>query len=147
MRKIFSYFVVTLLLLGACTEKFVEPDQEAAGEKPASRMCAAADILDKQLAADPRLRAKMESIEEHTRRAIESGRINAQGKIEIPVVVNVIYKTTAQNISDAQIQSQIDVLNEDFNAINADVTNTPAAFAGLVADVDIQFVLLAINRK
>jgi hypothetical protein len=31
------------------------------------------------------------------------------GKIEIPVVVNVLYRTAAENISDAQIQSQIDV--------------------------------------
>jgi tRNA1(Val) A37 N6-methylase TrmN6 len=40
------------------------------------------------------------------------------GKIQIPVVVNVLYRTTSENISTAQIQSQIDILNEDFNALN-----------------------------
>jgi tRNA1(Val) A37 N6-methylase TrmN6 len=29
-----------------------------------------------------------------------------------------MYCTAAENISDAQIQSQIDVLNDDFNATN-----------------------------
>jgi hypothetical protein len=38
-----------------------------------------------------------------------------------PVIVNVLYRTAAENISDAQIQSQIDVLNDDFNATNSDL--------------------------
>jgi tRNA1(Val) A37 N6-methylase TrmN6 len=44
-----------------------------------------------------------------------TGRI-VNGKIEIPVNVNVLYRTAAENISLAQIQSQIDILNKDFNA-------------------------------
>ncbi|MEP7265415.1 MAG: hypothetical protein ABI772_13000, partial [Bacteroidota bacterium] len=36
----------------------------------------------------------------------------------IPVVVHVIYNTPEQNISDEQIQSQIDVLNEDYAGTN-----------------------------
>ena len=40
----------------------------------------------------------------------------------LPVVVHVVYRTTAQNISDAQILSQIDVLNEDFGRRNADTS-------------------------
>jgi hypothetical protein len=38
-----------------------------------------------------------------------TGRI-VNGKIEIPVNVNVLYRTAAENISLAQIQSQIDIL-------------------------------------
>ena len=37
--------------------------------------------------------------------------------LTIPVVVHVIWNTNSENISDAQIQSQIDVLNEDFRRI------------------------------
>ena len=37
---------------------------------------------------------------------------------DIPVVVHVIQRTTGVgNVSDARIQAQIDVLNEDFNAL------------------------------
>ena len=40
------------------------------------------------------------------------------GLIRIPVVVHVVWNTTVQNISDAQINSQIDVLNEDFRRVS-----------------------------
>ncbi len=59
----------------------------------------------------------------------------------IPVVVHVLYNTAAQNISDAIIQSQIDVLNKDFSRTNTDAGNTPAAFAGVAADCQIRFQL------
>lgn len=65
--------------------------------------------------------------------------------ITIPVVVHVIHNGeaigTGTNISDAQIQSQIDVLNEDFRRLNADILSVPAAFRGASADPLIQFCL------
>ena len=57
----------------------------------------------------------MEAFERKAAQAIETGRI-INGVLEIPVVFNVLYRTTAENISQSQIQSQIDVLNKDFNA-------------------------------
>jgi hypothetical protein len=44
------------------------------------------------------------------------------GVTRIPVVVHVVWNTPQQNISDAQITSQIDVLNRDFRRTNPDVT-------------------------
>jgi DUF1009 family protein len=70
-----------------------------------------------------------------------TGRI-VNGKIEIPVNVNVLYRTAAENISLAQIQSQIDILNKDFNATNSDFNQVPALFAGVKANVGITFVLV-----
>jgi hypothetical protein len=70
------------------------------------------------------------------------------GVIEIPVVVNVLYKTAAQNISDAQINSQITVLNNDYQALNADYSQTPSLFQSLRSgNTNIRFVLDKINRK
>lgn len=63
------------------------------------------------------------------------------GIIRIPVVVHVVWHTAAENISDAQIQSQIDVLNEDFRRLNADAASTPAPFAAVAADARIEFSL------
>lgn len=65
--------------------------------------------------------------------------------ITIPVVVHVVYKTAAQNISDAQILSQIDILNEDFRRLNADAANTPSNFVGVAADCEIEFCLASID--
>ncbi|MCB9235974.1 MAG: T9SS type A sorting domain-containing protein [Bacteroidia bacterium] len=63
----------------------------------------------------------------------------------IPTVVHVIYSNSTENISDAQIQSQIDVLNEDFQRLNPDTTNTPAGFKPAAANCDIEFCLAALD--
>jgi hypothetical protein len=147
MKKLLSYAAAASLLIASCTEKPAIEDELSKEPAPAQRACAAMEVLEQQIKADPKLRVRMESIERFTNEMIQSGRINEQGKIEIPVIVNVIYRTASENISDAQIQSQIDVLNEDFNATNSDVSQVPSAFAGRVADIDIQFVLEGINRK
>ena len=60
----------------------------------------------------------------------------------IGVVVHVVYKNTAQNISDNQILAQIDVLNKDYRRQNTDASNTPAAFQPVAADCEIEFHLV-----
>jgi Pregnancy-associated plasma protein-A/Secretion system C-terminal sorting domain len=65
----------------------------------------------------------------------------ARSFITIPVVVHVVWNTNEQNISDAQIQSQIDVLNQDFQAQNAEVPSVPAVFQSVLAKVEIEFCL------
>jgi hypothetical protein len=65
--------------------------------------------------------------------------------ITIPVVVHLVYKTTAQNISDAQILSQIDILNQDFNRQNPDTANTPAPFKPLAGTANITFCLAQVD--
>ena len=59
----------------------------------------------------------------------------------IPVVVHVIHDNGAENISNAQIESQITSLNEDFRRLNADASNTPASFTSVAADMQINFFL------
>ncbi len=68
-----------------------------------------------------------------------------QATYTIPVVVHIIHNGesigTGLNISDAQILSQIKVLNNDFQRLNADQVNTPSVFQGVAGAFDIQFVL------
>ncbi|TRX35138.1 zinc metalloprotease [Flavobacterium sp. ZT3R18] len=110
------------------------------------RNCASQDVLEAQLKADPSLAIRMNQIEAFTEKAMLTKRL-VNGKVVIPVVVNVLYRTAAENISDAQIQSQIDVLNKDFTATNSDFSNTPALFSGVAANVGITFELKQIIRK
>ncbi|WP_231970226.1 GEVED domain-containing protein [Tenacibaculum jejuense] len=64
-----------------------------------------------------------------------------QKLITIPVVVHIIYSNDLENISDDQVQSQIDVLNEDFRKTNPYVTDKwPQA-----ADTKIQFRLASVD--
>ncbi|MEO8516446.1 MAG: zinc metalloprotease [Flavobacterium sp.] len=112
----------------------------------AHKGCASQEVLERQLREDPTLAGRMANIESFTQNAIATGRL-VNGKIEIPVVVNVLYRTTAENISLTQIQSQIDVLNKDFNAANSDFNQVPALFSGVKANVGISFVLDQVIRK
>lgn len=70
---------------------------------------------------------------------------NNNGVIVIPVVVHVLHNGeaigTGLNISDAQINSQIAILNQDFRRLNADRINTPQAFVGIASDPVIEFRL------
>lgn len=59
----------------------------------------------------------------------------------IPVVVHVVWNTNAENISDAQIYSQIQVLNDDFGRQNADSVNTPAVWRPIAGALPYYFVL------
>lgn len=61
--------------------------------------------------------------------------------ITIPVVVHVLYNNATENISLAQIQSQIDVLNQDFNLQHAGIYTVPPQFRGLCSNPLIQFCL------
>ncbi|MEL7003518.1 MAG: choice-of-anchor J domain-containing protein, partial [Bacteroidota bacterium] len=65
--------------------------------------------------------------------------------IEIPVVVHIIHSGEAigigKNVSDAQIISQIEVLNEDFRRTNPDAANTPPIFLSDAADIEVEFTL------
>ena len=58
--------------------------------------------------------------------------------IRIPVVVHVIYRLSIENISTAQINSQLPVLNKDYRKLNADTTN---AAGWSKADVKFEFIL------
>lgn len=63
----------------------------------------------------------------------------------IPVVVHVLHNGDAvganENISDAQINSQITALNLDYSATNADFANVPSTFNSAKGNMDIQFCL------
>lgn len=64
----------------------------------------------------------------------------------IPVVIHVVYNTPEQNISEAQIKSQIETLNQDFSRTNPDKSKTPAAFLPTAADTGIRFCLVKVIR-
>lgn len=147
MKKVIITAVAALMLFACQNDQSESTGSE--NSFASRRACATQEVLDTQLKADPMQAIRMNQIEAFTNEQLLkgfSGRL-VNGKIEIPVVVNVLYKTTAQNISNAQIQSQIDVLNKDFNALNSDYNSVPALFSGVKANVGITFVLDQVIRK
>lgn len=147
MKKLILVSSMTAMLFSGCQKSDLVND--ATNSAITQRGCGSMDVLAAQMKTDPTLEARMNSIEAFTQDAIAKGATSrlVNGVIEIPVVVNVLYRTTAENISLAQIQSQIDVLNEDFNATNADFSLVPSTFSAVKANVGIRFVLDQVIRK
>ncbi len=109
------------------------------------RHCASHEVLQRQLKEDPGLAARMEGIEKQISKSIAQGRI-INGVLEIPVVFNVLYRTSAENISDAQLQSQIDVLNEDFLGTNPDYDSSNP-YNSVRGGLNVKFILDQVVRK
>ncbi len=59
----------------------------------------------------------------------------------IPVVFHIIHDYGSENIPDAQIYSEMRILNEDYNKLNADTAAVDAIFKPLIANVGITFKL------
>jgi hypothetical protein len=106
--------------------------------------------------AHPQLSKEYEKIEAFTRNfsfkihtGVPGNTINnaVPPVITLPVVVHVLWNTNAQNITDAQISSQINVLNSDYRSTNTDRDKVPAYFAGIAADCGFQFVLAKVDPQ
>ena len=95
----------------------------------------------------PSFRAHQMRLEDATSRRRDQRVDLRKAKIvTIKTVVNVVYKTAEENVSTAQINSQIKALNKDFRATNPDRSQTPAPWIGLVTDSRIQFKLVKVTR-
>ena len=112
----------------------------SAGTTPLRRNCATMEQHRQLLTESAAYRAARDEIETLT--GINTGEVAARvGLVRIPVVVHVVWNTDDQNLSDAQIASQIDVLNRDFRSANPDIASVPSPFQSLVADAEVEFLL------
>lgn len=144
MKKLFIFLAFAGLAV-SCQKDTNETNQNTENVS-SQRGCASHEVLQRQLQEDPTLASRMSQIENFTNEAIKSGRL-VNGKIVIPVVFNVLYRTSAENISLAQLQSQIDVLNKDFNAANSDYNTPNNPYSSVRANVGISFELDQVIRK
>ena len=134
-------------------------------EEKAAGGCFSMQKLNQQLEKDPKLYERMYDLEKKYRQDIlakKPGNGNGNGNnngggdpepptdnmgvVTIPVYIHVVYSNSNENISDAQIQSQMTVLNDDFRRANGDANQTPSLFAPVAADTEIQFTLAGVFR-
>ncbi len=106
-----------------------------------NRNCATMEVYDRLVKEDPDYAKRLDNIESEIQEYIKNNPEPGRLVINIPVVVHVVYKTSAQNISDAQILSQIGILNADYRKLNADVSRVPSVFTSSVADCQINFCM------
>jgi hypothetical protein len=105
------------------------------------RTCSTMDVLQQEILENPARMEALQAIEDQTNLVLQSAERSSGSVITIPVVVHVVYNTSSENISDAQILSQINVLNQDFRRTNPDADGVwPQA-----ADTEIQFCLATVD--
>ncbi|MCC6410970.1 MAG: T9SS type A sorting domain-containing protein [Saprospiraceae bacterium] len=64
----------------------------------------------------------------------------------VNVVFHVVWKFPEENLPDSVILNQLQVLNEDYNRLNADTGNLRAVFQPFAGSPNIQFNLAGIER-
>lgn len=85
----------------------------------------------------------------HNNSSLNKLLLNSDDTIYVPVVIHIIHNNSAgiiggtgnPNISDAQIMSQLKVLNDDYMRLNGDTVNTPSAYDNVVGKAKIVFCL------
>jgi len=164
MKKLLILPIIVTILLLSCTKMALDPGagtpdlSENLSDMPVTpngipfqRTCASHEVHQRQLKEIPGLAKRMADIEAFSKKVTEDMTTYrlVDGVIEIPVVVNVLYRTSAENISQIQIESQIDVLNKDFSATNSDLSNlnNTIFYTSRSGNTNIRFVLDQIIRK
>ncbi len=153
MKKAIYSALAFAVMLVSCEKIESIEETDASIDEPvlllAKDQCGTMGVLEESLAKDPALALNMQEVEAHTKRVLSEGlssRLLADGSIEIPVVVHVIYRTNAENIPLSQIEDQITALNEDFNLNNPGRNTIPSEFAAVESDINISFVLQQVIR-
>ena len=108
-----------------------------------TKKCGISNYLNNQIGKDPDLVPRMALHEENLKQWIIKYKLkkSADQTITIPVVFHVIYNKDDENISNARIYSQLDVLNEDYRKLNSDASRVPEIFMSVAADCNIEFCL------
>ncbi|MEL7248698.1 MAG: M43 family zinc metalloprotease [Bacteroidota bacterium] len=128
-RFLFALFVGVLMVFSA----------QAQHHEP----CASHHYVDVLEATYPGFRQATDQVYERVR---AEGQARDLTLLTIPVVIHVVYQNEDQNLSEEQIQSVLDVMNEDFRRLNADADQVREEFIPVVADAFIEFELAAVER-
>ncbi|MDR6466036.1 zinc metalloprotease [Chryseobacterium sediminis] len=156
MKKLL-FGALMLSVMSACNNDNITNQNENTTDEAVTtagftqRGCASEEIRQEALKKSPELQQRFAALETNTEKFandIKFGKVLADGTVEIPVVVNVIYKTTAENVSDARIAEQIAVLNADYSGTNSDASKIPTEFQTVSSgDTKVKFRLVNTVRK
>ena len=111
------------------------------------RSCATMDVYQSQIENNSNFLIKQQNLEQMTEYYNNMLPLmnNSEEVYTIPVVIHVLYKTSSENISDEQVYSQMTSLNDDFRALNNDLSSLPSNFEPLVSDMQIEFCLAQVD--
>lgn len=98
-------------------------------------------VKEKYPALDAAFKATFEEAKRKGHAALQE-----RSPLTVQVVVHVVWKEEAENLTDEIIEDQIRILNEDFNRLNADTVDLREEFHFVAGKADIHFELAEIVR-
>lgn len=138
-----------LLFFASCKKAdrvVIEVTDETTTVPENGRKCASQEVLEEQIKADPQRAIFLEALERKTEafKGRDQSQFRYSGVLYLAVVVNVVLPN-ANQVTDAQIQSQLDVLNKDFGHANTELSSPSVYLAGYnynnVANCQIHFYI------
>ena len=110
-----------------------------------NNFCGTDERMAELLKNDPEVKKAQEELEQFTREYISNHKpeISERGSplYIIPVVFHIIHDNGPENISTNNVNAVVNVLNQDFQRLNADTSQVIPQFKHLIADCDIEFRL------
>ena len=139
MKPAFFSFLLILFPLFS-TKTFAQTQQ---------RSCYTHEYLQNRIKENPTLIEDIKNVERHTELYNSRPHLQTRGIITIPVVIHIVYRTSnpEENITEAQVLSQLAVLNKDYRRLNPDRLKTPSVFKPFAADCGIEFQLAKRDEK
>jgi PKD repeat protein len=131
------------LLLGALTAFGLTLSMQVSAQQ--NFTCGNPEQLRKLYAANPQMEADYYKLINKYKQTIHGEKNTDTTIYRIPIVFHVIHEYGAENITDAQILDEMDILNIDYRKLNADTAAIVPAFDTLAGDARIQFVLPSID--
>ena len=137
MKHIFSL----VILLAILSNSFAQEEQ-----------CGTMKLFHEEIASNPHIELQYQKAAKLAKLAeqqIMQGNLRGfeNDTIIIPVVVHIIYKTAAQNIADARVYEQIDILNKDYARLNADTNNTYIGLRPFAGGIKLKFCLATFDPE
>ena len=139
-KKIFSRLAIVSILLLCNTSRSLAQHTQL------SKQCGAMLVLEQAFEENSSLITKFRNQTVDFQRSVEKQMAGLPfsdlpgGAIYVPIVFHIVL-TDPNIITDAQVQAQLDVLNNDFGGNNSDSVMLPPAFKPLFGKSQIQFKL------
>jgi len=111
----------------------------------AQRKCGTAEALQQRVKVIPSLQKIIVDNEARMMQGQQRQQLRARVEavpqtVTIPVVVHIVLDNPAL-VTDAQVATQIEVLNRDYNALNPDISQVPAVWQSIIGNSHINFCL------
>ena len=129
-------------LIPGCVLLFIMSfDIQLLAQVPDEPHCGTTEIQEELYKQYPELREKYQEFLKRNAKEARDENGRRSTVYVIPVVFHVLHQYGSENISDAQIYDEMEILNRDFRKLNSDTTDIVPEFKGIASDARIEFRL------